>query len=657
MSQSLDKRVRINNISFLPYGELVFHDISVDNKDGHIQYAYVKRCHVGIGIIESILTRSVVISRVSLSEPIFLPDAKDLFGVKGPLVNLERSVARPGKNFLLKLKSSRIVFPDASYVNLDAWFLLKNNNRVYSRGLIDLKKSKLNYRIFDSVAPADLIDILRYRLEGSFMDDMLFIDRLLLDPGSLKLEAGGSVKNYKTARPEVNLSLRLKEPDLQEKAYLASKFFIKSVRNFILRVKGNIREPSWSINLDEFRTSLPYLPGVLRVDNFYCNLRLSKNEFVIDDLGCFLNDFPIGVKCKVVDFKDPRVEFNMISYPGQIVSLRPFNPMNFEISFSGYKEGRSVKGRTSFQTQKLLSVNPRKTYNAKISVVDLQGDFSERVIENKKNVLVSLKAKDIIYETDAPGLEMNIGLSDFSALVYPDGTRLYAVDLGMSGCKGSLKGNGYLDFYKAPPKLMLDFKFYGFDVAELVKTLRLNYESGGVLSGKGVFNSRSDLCFSGDIDISDGYIKSAKLMGMISDFLSIPSLKEVYFDSLFSRIFVSRKDNEVLFDSVRILSKDIDLKANVKLKDLEKVNGEMSVRLSNALLKESFRLRMLFFMIGEQLPYEDFEFEIGGMVGFPHLKWLDTAFKESIMRYLSASGKLAMERSLEEAIDQLIKGN
>ena len=60
-------------------------------------------------------------------------------------------------------------------------------------------------------------------------------------------------------------------------------------------------------------------------------------------------------------------------------------------------------------------------------------------------------------------------------------------------------------------------------------------------------------------------------------------------------------------------------------------------------------------LIGERLPYQDFEFEIGGFVNSPQIKWLSTRFRENVTKYLTEGGKVALEKSLEQAIGELTK--
>ena len=159
------------------------------------------------------------------------------------------------------------------------------------------------------------------------------------------------------------------------------------------------------------------------------------------------------------------------------------------------------------------------------------------------------------------------------------------------------------------------------------------------------------------MDVADGYLKNAQVLGLISDFLSTPSLKNVYFEHISSLVSFSLANKEAMFDKISISGLDMNLSGNMTLKNMKKINGNISVRLSTKLLKESFKLRLLFLLVGERLPYQNFEFEIGGFLNSPQIRWLSTRFKENVLKYLTSGGKQTIENSLEQAMDALLSSN
>jgi len=585
LSSNLAKDVSIKDIGFMPYGELVLHNLKIRDTKNDISYIDIKKCHVQFNILAFIINRDRVLSRITCREPVFYKPSRNLkifIGDAPHKLNFS-------KNISIKLISGRFVFSKSGYIDFNGMTRLRRGKEFYSEGVIDLAKSGINRFLLN--------DILRYKLEGYVLEDAILIDNLALYSGQFNIGITGNVKDYASS-PKLDLKATLKE----------------------------------------------FKVGNTNINNLYCNIKIEKDELLIKNLYCFLNNFPIGINFKLANFKAPSIEFNLISYPGQLPSLRHINPLNFEASFSGCKHKNSIEGSMVFSTHKL-----------KLNIDDLLCRLSKRVISGRNNMLLSIEADNIIYETVFADKDVMLNMSGFRASLYPDGPRVYLAGSAVSACKGVLKANGFMDFSNRPPRLLLDLKLDNLDMSELASAFKLDYEVVGELNSRGIFNTKAENPLAGRVMISNGYIKNTKLLGLIADFLSVPSLKEIYYKDSSLMVSFSKREKELTLSNINLDSSDINLKADIKIKNMHKVNGKMSVRLSTALLKESFKLRLLFFLIGDRLPYEDFEFEIGGFVEAPHIKWLDTAFKESVRGYLSEGNKKALERALDQAIEQLIK--
>jgi len=418
--------------------------------------------------------------------------------------------------------------------------------------------------------------------------------------------------------------------------------------SFDIDIKGNInnylKNPSADFNITSKEIKAP-CAGM--ISNLSCAIKVTRNELVINHLDFFVNNFPVGVRCRISDFKSPVIEFNLASYPGYDAYSRRLRPLNFNLNFLGAGRKNSVKGKMIFEMQKSAPANPEKTFYARAVINDLTCAFSKKTL--------SMLAKDIVCETDALDRKINLKASDLQALLYAGKKRIYLSRLNLSMYDGVMKAGGYLDFHEGFPKLLLDFKIYKLDIAELIEAQDLRYDLKGSMDFRGVFNNKINPCLSGRVDVSDGYLKNIRLLGMVSDFLNVPSLRNTYFKSLSSLVEFSWADRSLLFNKFTVDGEGMFLNGDIKLKTTKKVNGSLSVRLSTRLLKESFKLRLLFFVVGERFPYQDFEFEIGGFINSPQLKWLSTRFKENVMKHLTESGKAALEKSIEQAMGELIK--
>lgn len=656
---ALGKDVTIEAIGFRPYGEVILYNVKI--YDTEIDYGNVKSCHIQFKLLPLLVKKTIVVTRVTLKEPVFLPPAKDLRVPIGEGKAFNKYTLELDRYLLIRVMMGRVLFgdDDAGSDSIDFSLLARRigGDRFYSEGWIDLETSRFNDYLLNDLFFFDFVDRLGYRLKISLANNTLFVDSLLLDFEQFKIEARGVIENYDT-EPVVNFTATLENLDIPEKLYLTSKLFITSIRNAIVQITGALKEPQWSVSLDALRTRFAYLPTILKIDNFYCNLKLSKQELLIEDLSCFFNNFPVGLKCRLSKVRSPNIELNIISHPGQIDSLRSLNPLNFEFSFSGDKEGDLITGRTDFKIERLISSNPRKAHSARLTVNNFSCKFLDEVIssaDDRNIALLLVEAGNIVYDANLSGRGLRLDVKNLSSMLYPDDTRIYFKDLNLSAYDGFLKGNGFLGFKRLLPEVLVDFEFNQFNMTDLVNILRLDYDLAGDVDGKGVLDSEAFFIVSGSANISDGYMKDIELLNLIADFLGVPSLKDVYFDDISSDFSFSVLGKEVNLDNIRLRSPDIYLDANLTLRDKEKVKGDMLVRLSTGLLKESFKLRLLFLLMGERLPYADFEFKIGGFLRSPRIKWLDTNFRRNVKRYLSERGQKVLEMNIEEAIKPLLE--
>lgn len=659
LEQSLLKDVDIEKIGFLPHGELILYNIKIYDRESDIYYGIAKRCHINFKILPLILNRTLIVTSVVFKEPIvFLPSKKVVFPTE-ERARISDYKLEFDKHFLIKVIEGRALFARSNYASgelgFSGWGRRYGEEGILSEGCINLEDYKLKDYILNDLFFFTFVNKIAYRVKISFHGDRMSVDNVLLDFQQFKIEGDGVIENYKDD-PRLDLNLSLKELDLPRKAYLRSRLLIESIRNFIVNIKGTFGEPSWSIRMDELRSRFASLPAVLTVDNFYCRLNISRERLSIEECSGFFNNFPVGVKFLISTDSSPSISLDVISYPGQVPSLKPFNPLNFEFSFSGDRVGDSISGSLGLYAERLLSAESRLTRDLRLSIGQIRCNFLEKLKPSSdgNNIPLSVEAADVLYEARAPSQDLNLRLENINASLRPENGKLYLTDLKVSGYRGLLEGEGMLEFGRARPDAYLDFKFRDFSMDELVDIIDLDYELSGGVNGRAVFNTRTFFFLNGDLDISNGHIGNIEMLDLIADFLGIPSLKDIYFDSLSSGFSISKNTEEISFRDIKLRSKDINMDADLELEELVKIKGDAMVRLSPALLKESFKMRLLFLLIGERIPYADFDFKIAGFLRTPRIKWLDTRFRKSVMRFLSEGGQKAMEAQVEEAIKPLL---
>lgn len=657
----LGKDLSIEKIGFFPYGEVVLYNVRLYDEKDDIIYARAKSCHIQFKLWDLFLNKKAIITKINLREPVIFPVLKDLEIPEYENEIIIGYAVELDKYLLVKVNSGKLAFSDigssANELGFTLWVRMIGGKGFYSEGWIDLENCYLKEYFLNDIFFFEFIDRVGYRLKASLNNNVLSIEEMVMDFEQFKIGAKGFIENYKK-EPILNLTLNLEELAFSEKIYLRSKLFISSIRNLIVYIKGSIKEPRMSLSLAALRMTPGYFPTTLKIDNFYCNLKLSQDRLLIEECSYFLNNLPIGLKCVLSRMLSPQIDLNVISYPGQLPSLRRLNPLNFSFSFSGDKKDASIRGKLSLGIERLISSEPRETYNLELKINDFSCEFSDDIISSVSDdnaVSLMVNAKDITYKADAPGSGIEAHIKEFTSSLYPEGKKFYFPDLTISGYEGYLQGNGFLGFEGSFPGFFFDCEFNNFNIAELVKILPMEYELGGYLKGKSLLDSKAFTCLSGEISVSNGYIKNLKILELISDFLSIRSLKDIYFEDCASNFSLSLVGKELVLSDIRLRDPDVYLDANLTLKENEKIEGNMLVRISTKVLKESFKLRLLFLLMGERFSYADFEFKIGGFLKNPHIKWLDTKFRKNVMRFLSKGGQVAMEKQVEQAIQPLLE--
>lgn len=618
MSRALDKKVNVERIGLAPYGELILYNIIVMQKEKNIPYITAKRCRVRFGIFELLFTKEFKLFHVELIEPVVYERAKRLHPAQIDTMPLHIYKLGFGRDVSLNVISGRLILEKFNnYVDFNFWVSMRMG-RLLSEGCVDIERHGK----------------IKYTLKSSVYQNTFFIEELLLDSWFFKMRAEGIVDNF-PKDPLLNLTVNLKKLNTPDKTYFKSRLFTANIHDFIMHIRGKPKEFIWAIRLDVLKAGFLYSQVNLIIDSLSCSLMVSRDEFLLEDLACFLNNVPIGLKGKFYNFKSPHLELNLTSYPSKIARLKPFNPLDFEFYFSGHKEKDLVKGNIDFKMQK-------NTDKIRIAAEDFLCEL--------KNNLFSTKSRTISCEIENPSTKTELGFKGFAASCYLKENKIYFEDLSLSGYDGFVGGRGFFEIESFSPRLFLDLTVNNIDFTQMPRLIHMDYEMSGRLGARLTIDTRKAPCIFGRISISDGFIKNEKLLNLISDFLGIPSLKDIYFKKISSKVSFFADPNELYFNQARLHGKDIYLKANIKIKDKEKIKGIITSRLSKELLRESFKLRMLFFLTQDRIPYADFEFKVGGFLKSPHIKWLDARFKNNLRQILSEAGEKALEEEIEKMI-------
>jgi hypothetical protein len=177
----LGKDVKIGDIRFLPYGEIILKDIKIQDKETGASYVEIEKFNIRFSVLEFLKNKNVTFARHKKSKEFYL---------KGAAV-----FKKPG--FIVPVK---------------------------------------------------------YKLDVIVTPDVISIGSLSLDFEKFNIDIKGNILNY-AASPKAELNIASKEI--------------------------NIR-------------------GAAKINNIYSSVILSKDELVVKNLDFFVNNFPLGIRCRIL---------------------------------------------------------------------------------------------------------------------------------------------------------------------------------------------------------------------------------------------------------------------------------------------------------------------------------------------------------------------
>lgn len=637
----LGKDISIGRISFFPYGDVILHDLKIYDSLKGTEYIEAKRCNIRFRLFSLLLGKKLIPAEIAFIHPRIFKAVEELSFVKKELAMDKYRLVLP-RYLLIKVISAEYIDVNNT-INFSFWARLNKAKHLYSKGWIDLKASRLSEDILDKAAFLKALDKIDYTMEGAITKKAFYIKDMAVNFNLFKINLNGGIENYNEKNPKYNINIALKELDFPKQIYLSKRIFIKHIYNFMMNVKGNIESTEIAVRMDILKGGIGALPVFLNIDNLYCKAKISKNAFLIQDIRFLLNKLPIEVQFDLQDFALPKIALSL-------------KVNDLGLNFTGFSEGTNIKGSLLMILEKTSKKEPQPIEVLRLKINEVVMGFLGGF--NNWQEPLNIRAEGITCDLNTTRFNnIKVAIDKVSSLVYKRSDRLYFKDMEASAYGALLNADGFLDMGKIPPVAFLDFKYYGFDIAKIPDILKLSYDLKGTAEGKGVINTNSQYVLTGAWNIRDGYIKNIKAFDLIADFLGIEVLKEIYFQDIISDFTYSLKKDEFGLNNIKLKGPDVNLTAGFNLTDKYKIHGNTSVRLATKLLRRSFKMKLLFMLMGERLPYQDFEFEIGGSINSPNIKWLDTRFRENIMRFLSENNKIALEKQVEKAILKLLMEN
>jgi len=427
-----------------------------------------------------------------------------------------------------------------------------------------------------------------------------------------------------------------------------------SIRSGSMKVNGFLFMDTTIQNSNENQYSLSRYLHDFTTDNDMPNIDIyvldinGRMDFafpkiVIDQLNFTLNNIPVTLN-------------------GNISLLDP-PTLNADISFrhSNFGRGRDIffeKANvhlTSTWKDKVLTSNGQMDVNfIEHSDLSFSPDNTQISFEGLKfyfdqnrRASVDLDRGDIIYRANAN--EHRVSIKNFKAVADTRMEGLKIIELNAPFYNGSLTGEVRFDSTQDPTIVTSHIELNGMDTDTLEELLVHFAKFNGLMSSTMDIALLPHLDLRGNITITDGQMTDFNFFNWVSDSFRLPALKAIDFKKASAQFSISKK--YIQFRDIRLKNPDVNIEGYFDIDHQNLVSSEITLALSQDLLRKSPKFKPVLKMFSEEDSYLDFDFRLSGSVDAMNFQWVPSVVKKKIQTRIPDF----IERKIERNIDLLME--
>ncbi|MBL7081935.1 MAG: AsmA family protein [Candidatus Omnitrophica bacterium] len=629
LSHFINQKISIEGTLFLPPHFIILKNVAISetNQSVERQPVFIERVKCTLSLPMLIIKRDFAIVNIYLDKP----NINYLFIKENFEEILEAFNSLDQKEPLrIGLKRARLNMPQKTkptrWLTADATLTINPDKSILSSGSINLN----GLFIKDKFKKGNLIPevtSLCYNFHIVSTKDGLIIENL----------------DFKSSQFYTKLWGKLKKNILITNGFLC----------FGGALKNNISSQNFYILIDRLKRLLlfrgkafpPTIMGlsgdVFNIYDLACVAKLSFPSIDIENLSFTLKNIPFCLKGVISLSESPALNLTFSSFVNQPQHLRFNNPKAFDINMTGNLQERKFNGAAIINFL-------RKTKGGH-SWEKVETTFENLTVSDgfDTDIMLSLKGMDLTY---ASGDNLyNIFLKDFTAFVNLENKKIKFVKLNAKLADGFLDGMGVLDISRIPLRSSFDINIKDVEVGSLPGLLLYCSKIYGNFSSQIDYRNYPALELSGKLEIKDGLLDNLIFFKWAADFLKVPSLKQINFDTLSAEFSVTNEN--VSLHRICLNSKEVSIKGYFTLYENDLVSSRLSLGLSKKLLRDSPKLSPLINYLDKDVPSVSFNFQLSGLSQAMNFKWLESDFKEGLMDLLPSW----MERGIEAKIEKIIE--
>ncbi|MDP8216537.1 MAG: hypothetical protein P9L98_04400 [Candidatus Kaelpia imicola] len=617
LTDYIGESVRLGSIYYLPPASLVLNRVEFLNISQSPYLKYIDQLKISFSIKKALLKNRIIPQSIKIKEP-------KIYYYGGERIKKDQiyDIVKLLRFFfsqnpaLCSIENAAIIMPQKDgiqrRITLDS-SLRFSGISFYSNGSVDFLKVY-------SHEGGELISnsgVLNYSLEGSLTQNGFLVEDLNLKKDNLYLKLQGDF---------LDNSLHLN-------GYMTAGGFLETYPDYtdlFIKLKSLIFKSKPYMQIVGSSKSILNIQDIdLLVDISYPLIQVKKVTFS-------LNDVPSMVYGSAMLIESPSFDFNFHSYPDQMPAIRMNNTKALDLKLTASFALNGINGncnidfiREGFEGNKRESV-----------IVEFKG--LSRCLDQNGEFQIRSDYLDVSYKA---GQDCNLRLDD-AIIVIDNAREMKNLNFSSKLFGGTLSGEGSVVIKELP--LRFNISFNPVDIDSNKFDFLFFPHIFGKLSGNLNYSNYPESQLQGNIIIKDGRTEDLDFFVWFSDFFAAPSIRDIEFNNVNSSISIT--ESSVDFKKLNLDSEDVKIKGYFKIDSDNLLSSKIRLSLSKSVIAESAKFRPLLKILGDELDYLEFDFQLSGLKDAANFKWLESEFKARLRESIPGFVERGLERKVEEVV-------
>ncbi|MEW6075550.1 MAG: hypothetical protein AB1530_04495 [Candidatus Omnitrophota bacterium] len=645
-------RLEIESIGFNYLRGVVVRGVAIFCAQEEQPSIYIKSASIPLSLT-SLFRGKIVLDAIRVHEALFLvkrePQGLNLQIVYSDIYKrLSRFKNQPAGirliNTSVYVGHAQIFFTDKPSFEHDIYLSLRKARiRLDSSGHVRFK-GKLHFKYLMS----DRLFVTRFfqqkliqeefdcAMQGKVRGNDFVMDMILLNIGKEQIIGMGVNRDFAEYNPRLDITFIPSTVQVSSIGFLKNNFHPSGSIFVSLKIHGPMDNSEFSLAGYAIDCSFRYHISsgeVFDIKNLNGELEFARGALKIRNANFWLNNLPLNLAFEFYALREPKV-FCMLSFPQQFIAFHDPFLTKLEAVFEG-KIKHTMKGT--------LSVSG--IYKRKNEPLDLKAEFRNVDFDYFNPLEKSLKADSVSLVKHGAAGDHKLYFGEFSSIFRIGKNRFAINDIGFKGYQGRFSG-----------KMTVDIKnkalFNGFikgndiDVRELIPDLNVTSKLlSGTMETLLKFDNSENEFLKARCYVRNG----AADLDLLASIIRLPSLTNMGFSAM--HLYFTLSQELVRMRGLSLRSKDFMMDAHWDTNG--RVEGEMDIQMSSELLNQSVSFKKLLSLTKIKKPYIDFKFMLGGVPRAVRVLWLRGEFKEKIKEELPDWMERSIQKSLDQAIDEL----